>query len=74
MTNSNSRVISPVEPREETVVEKLGGKTALATGSTDGVGRRAADPGALAEAFRGSGVPARKTPYSCLASGFELTR
>ena len=55
MTTSNSRVISPVEPREETVVEKLGGKTALATGSTDGVGRRAADPGALAD--RPSGYP-----------------
>jgi len=36
-------------------VEKLGGKTALATGSTDGVGRRAADPGALAD--RPSGYP-----------------
>jgi hypothetical protein len=42
MTPSNSwhpKVISLVEPREESGTERLSGKTALVTGSTDGVGR-----------------------------------
>src|SRR5436305_8641450 len=35
----NSKLISLVEPHEETWMENLTGKTALVTGSTDGVGR-----------------------------------
>src|SRR5437868_8442519 len=42
MPTSNFRhpkLISLVEPHEETWMENLSGKTALVTGSTDGVGR-----------------------------------